>query len=589
MARRTADKPSSRHRGVATALVVLCVAPIVLRFGQGGQAATVSLAAAFAGLAGTMAGVALFAGVRPVHHASRVARAWWAFLAAALVSMLVSGRMWSALVGENTNMLGWATLVAASAVAGVASLHLEDVRRLLVGYGHWVLLGESALVFGRLTGMVDVAGSGTLPNSTYLGEAILLLLPWALPHTWRGTRAQEWTRGAVAVVAVSAMAAAGARVAALVGVAWLVWTLVRRTSGPVRVRIAGGVALVGVVLGAGLLFAGQEIATIVDPASLGQRPEMWRLAWLATLQRPLLGWGADGFMVGAAKVSTPALAASGLTFTLAPGYVDPHGLPLWIAVSTGVIGLAAFVFFAVETVRTWRHPGGATGDVAAGVWAVVGTTVVLLTAPAAVQILPLFALVFGVSVGHEPPRTGKTTPRSRRWVWRITAAVTTVVSLVLTLNAFTRWAAEPRATPVTPVRAAMVQTASDIWLPDAHMAYLASLHWTYAGVPSERSLIAIKRAMQWEPRNPFYAHEKARLLWFTGAPSSDVDAAFLESFAGYPAFPLAHAEYALYLAEAGRTEEARMNLSVARLANDQDQERIAAIDGAEQVIASGER
>ena len=75
-------------------------------------------AAVFAGLAGLFAGILLLSRRTMLPgRLTRLSLSWIAFLGWALVSVVLSGRVWSALVGEVTSELGWATLVALTLVA----------------------------------------------------------------------------------------------------------------------------------------------------------------------------------------------------------------------------------------------------------------------------------------------------------------------------------------------------------------------------------------------------------------------------------------------------------------------------------------
>lgn len=166
------------------------------------------------------------------------------------------------------------------------------------------------------------------------------------------------------------------------------------------------------------------------------------------------------------------------------------------------------------------------------------------------------------------------------------------MSLVLTLNVGTRWALELRPDAASSNRAVAAQTASDMWPLDARLAQLSSLYWSYAslqdatGTLGGRSLASIERALRLDRHEPRSALEHARILWFTGGSGASVDSAFAEAFSHYPAYPLARAEYALYLAQSGRADESLTNLEIARLASDSDQERLAAIAAAEKALAA---
>jgi hypothetical protein len=102
-------------------------------------------------------------------------------------------------------------------------------------------------------------------------------------------------------------------------------------------------------------------------------------------------------------------------------------------------------------------------------------------------------------------------------------------------------------------------------------------------------LTSARRAASLDSRNAFYALEYARTLEFYGEPAPGVERAYAEVFARYPAFPLARAEYAVFLARSGSIARAREQLAIALLARDADEERDRAIAAARELIGSGAR
>jgi hypothetical protein len=102
-----------------------------------------------------------------------------------------------------------------------------------------------------------------------------------------------------------------------------------------------------------------------------------------------------------------------------------------------------------------------------------------------------------------------------------------------------------------------------------------------------RATDTIARAVELDRRNPFYALQQARTLWKLGAPAESVDAAFVETLSRYPLYPIARAEYAAFLAQAGRYDEARTQIAVSRLVDafDTSQSRLAALAAAESIIS----
>jgi hypothetical protein len=164
------------------------------------------------------------------------------------------------------------------------------------------------------------------------------------------------------------------------------------------------------------------------------------------------------------------------------------------------------------------------------------------------------------------------------------------MSLVLAANAGTRARFEESGQVRSPLVVHAALRASAFWGGDAHLAYLSSLHIGWSGLASAdptapiQDLDHLRRAVSADQNNPVYALELARAIKFYGASAPQVDAAFNEAFDRYPAYPLAHADYATYLAETGRLEEARENLAIARLSDEDAPEFVAAIGRAEDAI-----
>ena len=287
-----------------------------------------------------------------------------------------------------------------------------------------------------------------------------------------------------------------------------------------------------------------------------------------------------------------------LAAVVGPGTPDPHNLIVWIAVSAGVVGLALFGWFATEMVLAWRSRAHAGVDITAPVWAICLCLVVALTAPLTLHVWPMLALTIGISLWR--PRASDGSPQQsfagdRRAMRAVTVAVFVLIALasgVMALNAATRATVEVTRPPSTSEQAARSVAAGRMWPMDPYIALLTSIHtgWASSTVPQysaeKTDLAAIGRARSLDTRNPAYALEYARTMQYYQQPAEAVDAAYADAFRRYPTFPLAHAEYAVYLATAGRIEEARHHLDIARLPDDQDAERDAAIAQAEALIAA---
>ncbi len=574
-----------RSSSGASPLIIAAFAGPALSLITGSAPSAVDVAAIGLGAAGIIGGAMLLAkrGELSIDVREPVVAAGLAFIGWMLVCALVSGRGWSAFVGEPTNLIGWFALVAMAAVALAASWRADEVVPLLrtvalVAVAFQVLLAVVQLVAGR-----DVRG--TLPNSTYLGEFVVMLLPFAAREAKRYVPAG----GAVLASATAAtLAAAGSRLAAAAALAYAVFAAVPSVASNRRTRTRVQLASIALVVLAGLAFARAEILGSLTWQTLGARPEMWREGCRAVLARPLFGFGPDGFVSGGASVSTVAELAAGriLTYWLI-GAVDPHAFPVWVGVSGGVPGLLLMAWFSVALALRWARTRARVSAARDGAWAFGMASAVFLAAPAAMQVLPLAALALGVSLpGLVEERGHRGTAAST-----VLVAIICAASVLYAASAATRLPFEDPSSDRSPARAAASWRAAAVWRFDPYLWYLASQHlgWAaHAGIvpPTERAdLIAAERAAAYDRRHPFYALEVARCHVFYGSHGAVIEAAYAETFRRWPAFPLARAERALYLARSGRREEAERELGIAELVREQDGDLREAVAAARALLA----
>lgn len=575
---------------IVMVLLGVCIASLVATISSQSQIDAVDAAAVMLGIAALVAAGMLVSRPALVVPRTRLGFAWTAFLAWALVSAVVSGRVWASLMGEVTNLLGWFSLLALTVVVVGVSAYAPSARRALEIAAPVVVFGEVAATIVELS--LGAMPRGSLPNSTYLGQALLLVLPFVMVEdngVLQLTRPQRLALGGATAVT---LAAAGSRVAAVVAIAWFVWVLVGRSglSGTVK-SVALGATVLAFAVGA-LTFARAEVLGSTGVETLGARPQMWRIAALAVAERPLVGYGPDGFVSGGVAVTGEALARAGAALVFRPGTVDPHSLAVWVAVSTGVVGLALFLWTLVELVLSWRVRAAAGEDVAPAVFAVLGALAVFMTAPAALQVIPLLGFVLGTSLTPLPGRGDEPAadPRQAGIVPPVALALMVAACLVFTANAATRFSLEKHGAEISPGRTGAAQAATDLWSFDPHLAHLASLHWGWAAAENPSiaaarpDLRAIERAVAVDSRDPFVALEYARTLRFYGAAPADLERAFLEVFERWELFPIARAEYAVFLAQQGRDDEAREQIEIAELVVDGDPQRLNAIDTAEEFL-----
>lgn len=591
----SAVTPHRRATIAAVALMVVALGAMLVP-PVPNRALGMDLIALWTGLAGVIAAIALLMRRVTPWPRSRVASAWSAFMAWAFLCTLVSGRAWAALVGEPTNRLGWMTLIALSLVALAGASSAGEVSALLRRHAWWVVVAESLFTMYRLVTTNSATVGGTLPNSTYLGEAFVLLLPWVLPDESVTNARDRRTRYVVIVLAVAVLGAVQSRAALIVAGLWCMWAIARYWKAPAVYKVAASLALVTIAVGATVTVLP---ASVFDPDGslpFGGRFAAWELSARALAERPVVGWGPDSYWPAAAAVRTPEVAAAGASLALGEAATDPHNAIVWVALSTGVVGLGLFLWFVVSIVLEWRRRMQTDTDIVPALWSLGGCLALGLIAPLTLHILPLFALVLGVSLkvlAAEADDPASQAARKDQTLGLVLVLLLAVTSGVLALNAATRASYEITTAENSPRLAAGARTASALWFADPHLAYLSSLHagWAAQASPDagwqQVDLAALDRAVKVDTRNPFYALERARAMNHYGLDPASVDVAYREAFARYPAYPRARAEYAVYLATNGRIAEAREQLRLNMTIADGDTGRVQSIQDAESAIASG--
>lgn len=209
---------------------------------------------------------------------------------------------------------------------------------------------------------------------------------------------------AILVLQASALSLSTKRVgwvALVIGLAVWLW----RARPPRRRAILLSIVVVGTFLGwtiAGMIAGPDsrlsgaarfgELTTDSAGTRLAFTPAMAR----SVVERPILGWGPGN--VWGAFVSTATEEEIEVGFR---GTGDAHNIVLEVAVTTGVVGLAAFLLLGFVTVREmWRGPGSAGW--AAG--AAVGLFVYHLFQPNNVYLTPLMFLLAGMACRASPER-----------------------------------------------------------------------------------------------------------------------------------------------------------------------------------------
>jgi hypothetical protein len=293
---------------------------------------------------------------------------------------------------------------------------------------------------------------------------------------------------------------------------------------------------------------------------------MWSGALDLVLRSPLAGYGPDGFRVALARVAAQSMiareGASNVGFATVP--VDPHNVVLAVAVSGGLVCLAALGWLGAECVRTWIVERRTTGRFSSAAVGTVAFVLAGLTAPMTMQDLPLAAVVIGASVplGSAIAHAGVVRGRRRTSAVLGTAAAAALVAL--SVSGTYLW--------VGPIDSADTDAARSLWavrlLPgDPLLRLVASrrlMAVAVAGDPDAgaASVLQAASATAIAPRDPFYAIEHGSALASIGRQVEAL-AEFERALTLFPASPDAAQGAALAALALGRTPEAR---AYARLA-----------------------
>lgn len=472
----------------------------------------------------------------------RLAAAALVLIGALAVSAAASPHRWTAVFGASTSGEGVIQLAAAAGLAYAAAFASRRLRPALAAAAPAALAAECALAAVQLAGGSHPQGS--LANSTYMGQTVLLCLPLVVaPAIAPGAprRSAAW-RLALAAAAFALLAAAQSWAALVVALAWGAYEGARRAAARLpRPSRAGAPAAAAAAV---VLAALASVALV--PAlrgTLDRRLVYWRAAARAIAGSPWLGWGADTFRPVVARFAPPEMleyGPGGLLTGHAQLAVDPHALLLSIALAGGLLGVAAAAWAAVEVAANWRRQ--ALAGEGSNPWAAAAVLYAAsaLVAPAPLQTLAAAALVLGASLR---PERARPVPRA---VGGAALAAGVAAAVLAGALGVTQVALQTPATPAS-ADAARALALARVWALDPFLHYEASLVAGTAAPddPAASDLAAIRRAVALAPDDPFYALELARTLASRGDPSAP--AAYRGAIALFPSSYEARLAYARYL------------------------------------------
>jgi len=344
---------------------------------------------------------------------------------------LVAGR-------RSLGALRWPVLAAAAAGVLAAALSVAPAVSLAGAYGRYESLPVRLAYLGLLCGATwlgerrrtvaafllgcGVASvetlyqaathalprpDGNLGNANLLGALLAMALPLAADRARTATPAARRAWVALAALLGAGLVASTSRSAwlgAVLGLAVLVAFLVPRKR--LWVVLATGAAVLALAAGAIALTPLRGLNGDTGEA----RPEVWRDSAAVIAERPLAGWGEDtmGLVFGRHQSGD---WAPGHNFDRA------HSMPLDLAASQGLLGLAACVWlFGAWWLLVWRRRAepGVAGVAGAGAAYLAWSLVNFDWAPATAAFWLLAGCVAGrarpplrAAAGPPPPRGGR--------------------------------------------------------------------------------------------------------------------------------------------------------------------------------------
>lgn len=361
-----------------------------------------------------------------VHHARRSVahQAAVAFLALALVSVLVNGQPALSFLGRFNLGTGW-VLLAGSLGAWAVGAMLGDREASLVRWAIVAAAMTNAVValVGAVTdlrafGIGEVGGRPVafMGNPVHVGALMITTLA-LLGH---GAERGALVRPLVAAVPLGVgLGVTGSR-AALLGLPLVALGLARTSSW--RRALAIGATFAVAVLGSGVLVdAGQDVVSraSTEGSDAAERPASWALALDAIADRPVFGRGPGRFR----EATTIHRTEANLDLSSDTYFDDAHNVVLELATTTGLVGVAAASLFVALAGRRARGPFA---------WFCAGAVPYLLLQPLSVAFTPVLALALGVAgrpLETEPTGRTESADTSARTLPRLVAVGSMVGAL----------------------------------------------------------------------------------------------------------------------------------------------------------------
>jgi O-antigen ligase len=311
---------------------------------------------------------------KAVVHCRPITFAWVALLVTSTAATILAPDPLLAFLGEGSRLYGLASfvlvfgvyLVGCSAGPGKSTIVVRALvagATMVVCYGLVQMAGWDPI---RWSASLDVSRArSTLGNAAYLGGYLTLVLPVAALQWANAGEPRRWrvVHGATFVGGLVVMAGSGTRgswVGLVVGFGVCAWLGRRFFAGgrdETRRGVVAGlvVATVAAVAVAGLLTPlGPRALSTFDPSSgtAAGRLATWADTVRLVRERPVLGWGPEGFRIGFARVVSREWVER---YGQEQIQDRAHNLFLDTASTLGIVGLAAYSALLLALLQTARR------------------------------------------------------------------------------------------------------------------------------------------------------------------------------------------------------------------------------------------
>lgn len=324
-----------------------------------------------------------------------------------LLSSLASGRFIPSLTGQATSLAGLFSLLAIAAGSLYAKRFATEIVRVLKAISPYVVL---VVIVGMFIQGPTFDAEGTLidaavlgfANSSELGIYVALLFPFLLSSDRLNFKGETWLRYAIAALTLFVFFTDAVRIPLILCSAYSLWYFISLS--PLSKKVRKSIVIIGIILIALLLIAllVMETLDLISVDLFSTRAQLARLALDAFADKPLLGYGADGFVSGAGGLEKTSDWWGGDPFILGEGSTDPHNILLLLLVSFGALGTIAFLAWcALSLKEIFKRNSDFLESFKPQVLAALGGALLFHTQPSSIPLLTLLGIMWALALNPE--------------------------------------------------------------------------------------------------------------------------------------------------------------------------------------------